>query len=293
MIKNFDLNGWTLFSDRRNSKSYYSADKKWMVKFNTEVADQNIESFERDKAISEKALSIGIKTPKVGDIVSLPDGTCGLIYEYIEGKKSIARAISEDLDNIDYYIERFVKASKDFHSKICDTKNTVAWEERILKRIEMYPLLNDEQKIKVREFIDKIEKKENAILGDFHTGNFIITKDKEYVIDLGSLSYGNPIYDIAIFNWFTCIFPEAFAERIFHCKREHQIKMWESFVRQRFAYTSMEDINKFTEAIKKYALISIFGMYDFIDPTPDIPLFKKIYDDLFDKAFENKEILNI
>ena len=34
MIKNFDLSGWTCFSERRNSKSYMSPDKKWMVKKN-------------------------------------------------------------------------------------------------------------------------------------------------------------------------------------------------------------------------------------------------------------------
>ena len=105
MIKNFDLTGWTCFSDRRNSKSYKSQDGKWMVKFGTEFAEATMESLEKEMEVTKKALAIGVKTPKVDDIVELPDGKLGLIYEYIEGKKSIARACGEDIDNIDYYMK--------------------------------------------------------------------------------------------------------------------------------------------------------------------------------------------
>ena len=120
MIKNFDLTNWTCFSNRRNSKSYMSPDKKWMVKFGTEFAESTLEKLESEMEISKKAIEIGVKTPKVDDIVELPNGELGLIYEFIEGKKSIARACGEDLDNIDYYMKRFAHISKDLHSKICD-----------------------------------------------------------------------------------------------------------------------------------------------------------------------------
>ena len=35
-LKHIDLSTWTCFSERVNSKSYVSADKKWMVKFDAE-----------------------------------------------------------------------------------------------------------------------------------------------------------------------------------------------------------------------------------------------------------------
>ena len=95
MIKNFDLSTWTQFSNRKNSQSYVSADKKWMVKFPTEMSERDDGGMEKEKEFTIRALEVGIKTPKVGDVVELPDGRRGLIYEMIENKSSIARAIAK------------------------------------------------------------------------------------------------------------------------------------------------------------------------------------------------------
>ena len=148
MIKNFDLSGWTCFSERRNSKSYMSPDKKWMVKFGTEFAAVSLEDLEHEIEVTNKAQAIGIKTPKVDDIVELPTGELGLIYEYIEGKKSIARAAGEDVEHIDYYMKRFAHISKDMHSKICDTSKYDSMEERVRRQILNRDILNDSQKEK-------------------------------------------------------------------------------------------------------------------------------------------------
>ena len=59
MIKDFDLKGWTCFSERRNSRSDMSADKKWMVKFGTQFAPMTLESLEKEMEVTKKALEIG------------------------------------------------------------------------------------------------------------------------------------------------------------------------------------------------------------------------------------------
>ena len=61
MIKNFDLTGWTCFSERLNSKSYVSADRKWMLKLGGATVDNNIESLEHDREATMKALEVGVK----------------------------------------------------------------------------------------------------------------------------------------------------------------------------------------------------------------------------------------
>ena len=213
MIKNFDLSGWTCFSERRNSKSYMSADKKWMVKFGTEFAPNTIESLEKDKKLSEMAIEIGVKTPKVGEIVELPDGTLGLIYEYMEGKTSIARAAGADTDHLDMYMKRFARIAKDMHSKICDPNKFESMEERIRHEITSRNILNASQKERALKLLDSVEKKNNCLLGDCQHGNFIMVGDKEYVIDLGALGYGNPDYDIANFYYFCHYFPSVKAKQ--------------------------------------------------------------------------------
>lgn len=282
MIKNFDLSGWTCFSERRNSKSYMSADKKWMVKFGTEFAKATMESLEREKEITDKAIEIGVKTPKVGEIVELPGGELGLIYQYIEGKKSIARAVSEDLDNIDMYMKRFARSAKDMHSKVCDVNKFESIEDRVREQVKRIKELNDSQKEKALKLLDSIEKKNNCLLGDFQTGNFIMTDTEEFVIDLGAIAYGNPDYDIATFYFFCFYFPSYVTDRIFHCEQKYLHVMWDSFIKYYFDTTDEKVIKELNDKYAKYALVCFLGMLKFVDPGEEIQM---IMDEHFDKVF--------
>ena len=266
MIKNFDLNGWTCFSERRNSKSYMSADKKWMVKFGTEFAEVTLESLENERAITKKALEIGVKTPKVDEIVELPDGKLGLIYEYIEGKKSIARACGEDIDNIDYYMKRFAHISKDLHSKVCDINKFESVEERTRTQIKNRDILNESQKERAYKLLDSIEKKNTCIHGDFQTGNFIIAGDDEFAIDLSAIAYGNPDYDIACFYYFCFYFPSSVTDRIFHCESKYLPVMWDCFVRHYFDTNDEKVVKELTDKYSRLALVCFFEQFKLISP---------------------------
>ena len=282
MIKNFDLTGWTCFSERRNSRSYMSADKKWMVKFGTEFAKNTMESLEKERELSLKALEVGVKTPKVDDIVELPDGELGLIYEYIEGKKSIARAAGEDVDNIDYYMKRFAHISRDMHSKTCDKSKFESIAERTRKQIERFDILNPSQKEKAYKLLDGIEEKSNFVHGDFQTGNFILSKDDEFVIDLSAIAYGNPDFDIACFYFFLHYFPSFVTDRLFHCDYKYLSVMWSSFIKYYYETTDEKALKEISDKFAKYALVCFFHLFKFIQPDEVID---KIMDENFDRLF--------
>lgn len=280
MIKNFDLTGWTCFSERLNSKSYVSADRKWMLKLGGATVDNNIESLEHDREATMKALEVGVKTPKVGDIVETKDGALGLIYEYIDGKKSIARAMSEDLDNIDYYAKRFAKISKDMHSKICDPKNFESMKERTITQIKEKDILTEAQKERAYKLIDTIEDKNNFLLGDFQPANFIITKDEEYVIDLRTIAYGNVDYDIANFYYFSHRFSLEGTERVFHCDQKYVQMMWDNFIKYYFEVQSEKAVKEITEKYAKLSLVCFFELFKFLEVRPN---FRNAISEAFDK----------
>ncbi len=282
MIKNFDLAGWTCFSERRNSKSYVSADKKWMVKFGTDFAPMTLESLEKEMEVTKKAIEIGVKTPKVDDIVELPSGELGLIYEYVEGKKSISRAAGDDVENYDMYMKRFAHIAKDLHSKVCDPNKFESYEDRVREQVQKWDILNESQKEKALKLIDGIEKKNTCIHGDFQTGNFIMTDKEEFVIDLGTIAYGNPDYDIACYYFFTHYFPQYVTDRLFHCETKYLDLMWRSFVKYYFDITSEKAIDELCDKYAKYALVCFFGLLKFVDPGTEI---KDAVDAHFDKLF--------
>lgn len=282
MIKNFDLTGWTCFSERRNSKSYMSADKKWMVKFGTEFAKATLESLEHEMDVTKKALEVGVKTPKVDDIIELPSGELGLIYEYIEGKKSIARAAGEEPEKIDYYMKRFAHISKDMHSKTCDPSKFESIEDRVREQVSKRDILTEAQKEKAYKLLDSIEKKNNFIHGDFQTGNFIIAGDQEFVIDLGNIAYGNPDYDIACFYYFCHYFPTYVTDRLFHCEKKYLQVMWRSFIKYYYDTTDEKVLDELTKKFAKYALVCFFGQFKTVEPGPEI---NDAIDEYFDKEF--------
>ena len=286
MIKDFDLSDWICFSERRNSKSYYSKDKKWMVKLGTDLTMKNEDELLVEKEITDKALRIGIKTPKVGDVIMLSDEkTTGLIYEYIENKKSISRAASEDIENYDYYIQRFARSAKDFHSKICDPKEFDSQLERIKKQINLRGFFSGNRREKVLNFLDSINDTYNCIHGDFQTSNFIMTDKDEFAIDLGAIAYGNPIFDVGCLYYFWNVLPQPITEPIFHCEHKWLRPMWESFCKYYYGMETKEEIEEFDKKMLKESPIYFCGMFEFIDPGKEMPVLVKLADDLFDKYF--------
>ena len=52
--------------------------------------------------------------------------------------------------------------------------------------------------------------------GDFHFGNMITDGNRDYMIDLGAFSYGNPLFDLSLFHIVTHLLPSGFTEHIYH-----------------------------------------------------------------------------
>ena len=269
MIENFDLTGWTCFSERLNSKSYVSADRKWMLKVGGATVENSIEVLEYDRDATKKALEIGIKTPNVQDVVKLSTGEFGLIYEYIDGKKSIARAMSEDLDNIEYYAKRFASISRDMHSKVCDVNKFESMKERIINQIKEKDILTETQKEKALKLLDTIEDKNNFVHGDFQPANFIMTKDKEYVIDLRTIAYGNPDYDVAFYYYFSHRMSPEGMQRVFHCEKKYVLEMWNYFIKYYFDVQSEKAINELNNRYAKLSLVCFFEIFKFLEVRPN------------------------
>ena len=279
-LKHIDLSTWTCFSDRVNSKSYVSADKKWMVKFDSEASLNDEMVMYREQEMARKALAIGVKTPVVGDIVLDDQGRKGLIFEYIEGKKSISRLFSEDLDNIDKYMKKFAEAAKELHSTVCDTKNFDSMRDRVVKQVSTRDILLESQKTKVFKFLETMEDQKFCVHGDFQTGNLIVSGDKSYWIDLSFMGYGNPEFDIGILYNFCHIFPKEFTDTVFRCDRKYLPTIWNSFMRHYYETENEKVINEKTERARKVSSISLYTNIQFIRfDESKVPVMRKLVDD--------------
>lgn len=285
MIKNFDLTDWTCFSNRRNSKNYVNADKTKMVKIITSINEKDFGEIEKEKEITDKAISIGIKTPKAYDLIECADGSKGLIYQYIEGKKSISRVAAEDFDNYDMYMKRFAKTAKEFHSTICPTDKFESMYERLKNNIiNKQKFLTTEQMNKVLVYLDSIEKTNTCLHGDFQPSNFIITETEEFTIDLGSICYGNPLFDLGFYYFFVKYMPTFVTDNVFHCDKEHMMMMWNSFIKYYYDIKDEKGISEINKKMDKMALLSFFNSFTVTVPGEEIAV---VYRENFDKQFSD------
>ncbi len=69
---------------------------------------------EYDRAV--KAFALGVSTPEAKDLVKVPDGRMGIIFQRIQGKKSFARAVGDDPSRTEELATRFATLCKTLHS---------------------------------------------------------------------------------------------------------------------------------------------------------------------------------
>ena len=89
-----DLNDYILTGGGFMGESYNHKDNpELMLKmYPIDWAALALKEYDR----SEQAFSLGIPTPKAEELVKVPDGRLGIVFQRIQGKKSFAKAVGED-----------------------------------------------------------------------------------------------------------------------------------------------------------------------------------------------------
>lgn len=148
---------------------------------------------EREYEVSSHICKHLSLVPKVYELIEI-DNRSGIIYERINGITMMEVLVSEPLE-ANKEAQRLAELHKSIQQKVdyqlpnCKT--------RLKDNISNTELLQHEVKIKLYEYIDKLEEDNVLCHGDFHPDNILITKDKAIIIDWMTATKGNPLMDIA------------------------------------------------------------------------------------------------
>lgn len=257
-----DISNWEVLSRRPGSTNYISPDRKWMVKTILSSHDNDLDIMKEEQRLSDAVREMGIPTPDNDGIVELEGGEFGIIYEFIDGKKSLSRAMSEDKGRIDACMKKFDDLRKSIHFTECDTEKFESVEEKLFDRLTRVDILSDEEKAKFTRFIQATPKKTTCLHGDFHPGNFITSPSGDYVIDLGNFSYGNPLYDWGHWWFMSIAGPDDLAEAVFHTDKATLRKYWEISLENAFDAKTDQEKKELEDKIKPYALFSMILYYE-------------------------------
>ena len=255
--KLIDLNEWERSGGGGNGWSYINrSDSSIMLKLNKEVISEEMSY--REFSISKTLYEMGISCARVYDFVT--DGTrFGMTVERIQGKKSYARMISDNPDLLESLAKDFAARSKEFHSIKCDITKFESKKERCRRLFASCPKIPDNVKNMLYGCLESMEDVPYPVHGDFTPGNIIRAGGKDYWIDLGDFTYGDPDMDFACLAFLSRYTPSKIVEYLFHLTRKQMLQFTEIYGREYYGdrWGSKELTQKLNTALTIKTALSI------------------------------------
>ncbi len=155
-----------------------------------------LNEIKKERKLARRALVLGIPTAIPFDVVKVGN-SYGSVFELLNAK-SFSKLISEDPENIDKYITLFIDLLKKIHStevpceELEDMKKVaLGWADYL------HDYLPSEQSEKLISLIGAVPERGTMIHGDYHTNNVEMQDGEVLLIDMDTLSFGHPVFELA------------------------------------------------------------------------------------------------
>ena len=178
----------------------YRIDKDNVVKVykNADALDE----IKHEREVAKLALILGIPTAISYDVVRVGD-SYGSVFELLNAK-SFAKIIATEPEKTDWCVKEFVGMLNKIHGtlvpegKLPDIKETViTWANFVRDYIPK------EAGDKLISLVEAVPHDDHMIHGDYHMKNLELQGDEVLIIDMDTLSVGNPIFELgSMFNAF-------------------------------------------------------------------------------------------
>ncbi len=150
----------------------------------------------RSSKLARRALILGIPTAIPFDVVRVGD-SYGSVYELLNAK-SFSKLIAAEPENKDIYIAKYVELLKQIHSTEVAPDEMDDMKEIALdwaKFLEGH--LPKEQSDKLISLVEAVPQTYTMIHGDYHTNNVQMQNGEVLLIDMDTLAYGHPVFELA------------------------------------------------------------------------------------------------
>ena len=224
-----DLADYTVSGDGHTAVSYNHKDGARMMKLYAGFVPDTVP--ERELHTNWAVLNLGIRVPRAIRLVT--DGQrSGVEFERIAGKRSIARAISQEPERLEEYTAEFARQCKALHATSCYKDIFPPARERFRSAIDRSSGFDAAEKARLRAFVDAVPEAGTCLHGDLHIGNMIVADGNSWWIDLADFSFGDPRFDLGMLYFCCHADNDAEAEQqIFHLSLAQLQAVWDVFVR--------------------------------------------------------------
>lgn len=280
--REMDLSSYHRTGEGGMGDCYFDNDGESMVKLYQDPSLLILAQMEKRGAYA--AFISGIPTPLVGEEVKIGDKH-GIIFELAKNKKSIARLIADDPDNIEKYAKVFADMFLKLHATPCAKDMVDPIAGRLRFTVDQTELLTEEQHKLADDILDGIEPKDTCLHGDPHLGNMIIGDNGPQFIDMGSFSYGNPLFDLSM-TYVECSLlcdlgeiSEEMIMRDFHITPATLKRFWKLFVKHYFDAQTPAQVEEVETMLTPLGWVMTTRILAALGP--DDPRFRPIFDTLW------------
>ena len=155
-----------------------------------------LEMIENERDMSRKAFLRGIPTAIPFDVVRVGD-SIGAVYEMVKARNGndYLRDHPEEAEKISRDYAEFLRT---VHAVECDPGELEDIRRKYLRDLdEIRDLLPEETCAKAGALIESVPESLHIVHGDIHLKNVMLTEDGMMLIDMDTLSCGQPIFDFA------------------------------------------------------------------------------------------------
>ncbi len=153
-----------------------------------------LSEIQREREIAKLALILGVPTAISYDVVKVGD-SYGSVFELLDAR-SFAKILAEEPERTDWCISEYVKMLKTVHGiTVPEGKLPPASAKIRAAASRIKGILPDGLGEKLSGLIDAIPGSDHLIHGDFHTKNIVVSGGEVLVIDMDTLSVGNPVFE--------------------------------------------------------------------------------------------------
>lgn len=154
----------------------------------------------RERELSRKAFILGVPTAISYDVVQVGD-RYGAVYELLDCEP-LSKLLADDQENLDKYVKMFVELLKTIHSVKAEPGEMPNEKAEVLGWVDfLKDHLPEATHRKLRKLVEDVPEDSHLLHGDYHARNIMVQNGEPLLIDMDTLSQGNPVFEFAsVFN---------------------------------------------------------------------------------------------
>ena len=246
--RKLSVDGCEIIGEGANGK-VYRIDKETIVKVYTAGTFDDIQ---RERDLAKKAFVLGINTAISYDIARIGE-YYGTVFELLDAE-SLASLIAKNPEKIDKYVDMYVELLKKIHSTKVDDESIPKMKELALSWVKIAKTyLDEEVGQKLEKLVNDVPDSHNLLHGDYHLKNVMVQNDEAILIDMDTLSVGNPVFELgSVFNAYIGFHSLNMqnAGHFLGITAEESFEVWQKTLEKYFSTTDKQVIAEYEKKAK-------------------------------------------